>query len=191
MQERFKQLLEEKNLTATRFAAMIKVNASAMSHILNGRSKPGFDVLDKIAQAFPDVNLNWLISGKGSLYNNRISTPAKEVEKIPVQKNLFEEEEKRFPIEEKNTKAEEILRPAVSVASIPTAKGKKVKRIILFFEDGSLISDLKYLYQSDNFFDRLTTIFIQIIVYTFDYFYGDRRIDKISGSDLNSRSACQ
>ena len=136
MQERFKQLLEEKNLTATRFAAMIKVNASAMSHILNGRSKPGFDVLDKIAQAFPDVNLNWLISGKGSLYNNRISTPAKEVE-IPVQKNLFEEEEKRFPIEEKNTKAEEILRPAVSVASIPTAKGKKVKRIILFFEDGS------------------------------------------------------
>ena len=132
MQERFKQLLEEKNLTATRFAAMIKVNASAMSHILNGRSKPGFDVLDKIAQAFPDVNLNWLISGKGSLYNNRISTPAKEVEKIPVQKNLFEEEEKRFPIEE-----EEILRPAVSVASIPTAKGKKVKRIILFFEDGS------------------------------------------------------
>ena len=56
MQERFKQLLEEKNLTATRFAAMIKVNASAMSHILNGRSKPGFDVLDKIAQAFPDVN---------------------------------------------------------------------------------------------------------------------------------------
>ena len=76
-------------------------------------------------------------SGKGSLYNNRISTPAKEVEKIPVQKNLFEEEEKRFPIEEKNTKAEEILRPAVSVASIPTAKGKKVKRIILFFEDGS------------------------------------------------------
>ena len=137
MQERFKQLLEEKNLTATRFAAMIKVNASAMSHILNGRSKPGFDVLDKIAQAFPDVNLNWLISGKGSLYNNRISTPAKEVEKIPVQKNLFEEEEKRFPNKEKNTKAEEILRPAVSVASIPTAKGKKVKRIILFFEDGS------------------------------------------------------
>ena len=129
MQERFKQLLEEKNMTATRFAAMIKVNASAMSHILNGRSKPGFDVLDKIAQAFPDVNLNWLISGKGSLYNNRISTPAKEVEKIPVQN--------RFPIEEKNTKAEEILRPAVSVASIPTAKGKKVKRIILFFEDGS------------------------------------------------------
>lgn len=137
MQERFKQLLEEKNLTATRFAAMIKVNASAMSHILNGRSKPGFDVLDKIAQAFPDINLNWLISGKGSLYNNRISIPVKEVEKIPVQKNLFEEEEKRLPIGEKNTKTEEILQPTVSAVSMSTAKGKKIKRIILFFEDGS------------------------------------------------------
>lgn len=137
MQERFKQLLEEKNLTATRFAAMIKVNASAMSHILNGRSKPGFDVLDKIAQAFPDVNLNWLISGKGSLYNNQISTPVKETEKIPVQKNLFKEEEKHLPVEEKNTKAEEILQPTVSTVSMPTIKGKKIKRIILFFEDGS------------------------------------------------------
>ena len=69
MQERFKLLLEEKGLTATKFAALIKVNASAMSHILNGRSKPGFDVLDKIAQAFPDVNFNLLISGKGYLFN--------------------------------------------------------------------------------------------------------------------------
>lgn len=137
MQERFKQLLKEKKLTATRFAAIIKVNASAMSHILNGRSKPGFDVLDKIAQAFPDVNLNWLISGNGSLYNNQISPPAKEAEKIPVQKNLFEEEQKHLSIEEKNTKEEEISQPAVSTVPMPTSKGKKIKRIILFFEDGS------------------------------------------------------
>ena len=86
MQERFKQLLEEKGLTATKFAALIKVNASAMSHILNGRSKPGFDVLDKIAQAFPDVNLNWLISGKGELFN---ITPDKEKQaEVAVQKSF-------------------------------------------------------------------------------------------------------
>ena len=70
MQERFKQLLKEKNLTAARFAELIQVNASAMSHILNGRNKPGFDVLEKIVQAFPDVNLNWLISGQGNIYNS-------------------------------------------------------------------------------------------------------------------------
>jgi len=136
MQERFKQLLEEKNLTATRFAALIKVNASAMSHILNGRSKPGFDVLDKIAQAFPDVNLNWLISGKGSLYNSDKTEMQREK---PRQTELFEQE-----------KAPEIpVSPApVAPATVPDTpqsvspeviqnNPKKIKRIILFFEDGS------------------------------------------------------
>lgn len=133
MQERFKQLLEEKNLTATRFAAMIKVNASAMSHILNGRSKPGFDVLDKIAQAFPDVNLNWLISGKGSIYN---TSSTNTIKSQPVQKNLFEEEIKP-------EKTPEVAAPPVTpqadiqtvLTTVPVAK--KLKRIILFFEDGS------------------------------------------------------
>lgn len=128
MQDRFKQLLEEKNLTATRFAAIIKVNASAMSHILNGRSKPGFDVLDKIAQAFPEVNLNWLISGKGSLYNNSFTSQ-------PIQQKLFEEE-----IQKKQTISVTTPAPIESVPpkeDIIPVSSKKIKRIILFFEDGS------------------------------------------------------
>lgn len=135
MQDRFKRLLEEKDLTATRFAALIKVNASAMSHILNGRSKPGFDVLDKIAQAFPDVNLNWLISGKGSLYNNTTTNKVPKCE--PLQPSLFPEETKTeskpiaYPISESQDNS---LTAEVSHIS---PNGKKIKRIILFFEDGS------------------------------------------------------
>ncbi|MDE6452172.1 MAG: helix-turn-helix domain-containing protein [Odoribacter sp.] len=130
MQERFKQLLEEKNLTATRFAAMIKVNASAMSHILNGRSKPGFDVLDKIAQAFPDVNLNWLISGKGAIHNNRIlptEIPAQEKEKENTQDSSV------------NTTAPEVEKsqPPLMASGVSGNGCKKIKRIVLFFEDGS------------------------------------------------------
>lgn len=137
MQERFKQLLDEKGLTATKFAAVIKVNASAMSHILNGRSKPGFDVLDKIAQAFPDVNLNWLISGKGTLLNTQAKNPKPE---IPVQRSLFEEEEKKEPVEIE--RKETIVSPPsvateVAAAIMQAPATKKIKRIILFFNDGS------------------------------------------------------
>lgn len=136
MQERFKQLLEEKELTATRFAAMIKVNASAMSHILNGRSKPGFDVLDKIAQAFPDVNLNWLISGKGTIYNNSTVNPIKAQ---PVQKSLFEEEPKKpeAPAEPPVKTAPAGYSAEIGAAVIAAPANKKIKRIILFFDDGS------------------------------------------------------
>lgn len=144
MQERFKRLLEEKQLTATRFAAIIKVNASAMSHILNGRSKPGFDVLDKIAQAFPDVNLNWLISGKGEIFTTSVKKP----ETPPVQSRLFEEEEKKEPVQQpvgrippaQTVPATETVIPAL-LASAPASK--KLKRIILFFDDGSFEDYLK------------------------------------------------
>lgn len=140
MQERFKQLLEEKGLTATKFAALIKVNASAMSHILNGRSKPGFDVLDKIAQAFPDINLNWLISGKGEIFN---TAPEKEKKaKVPVQSSLFEEaetEKQEKAADRPQSPAQPVLSPEAEVASaiMQTPATKKIKRIILFFSDGS------------------------------------------------------
>lgn len=125
MQERFKLLLEDKNLTATRFAAMINVNASAMSHILNGRSKPGFDVLDKIINTFPELNLNWLVSGKGAMYNNG---------KIQTQK------------EEHNIIQDSSLKKKNDVPSpfVPDFKDmdhkKNIKRIILFFDDGTFES---------------------------------------------------
>lgn len=133
MQERFKQLLEEKGLTATRFASMIKVNASAMSHILNGRSKPGFDVLDKIAQAFPELNLNWLISGKGTMYGVPVS---------PVQEVLFQpDDEKKGDKERKEEKSVvPDLKTTVKEVEMPVqqaGKRKNIKRIVLFFEDGS------------------------------------------------------
>ncbi|WP_285826658.1 helix-turn-helix transcriptional regulator [Bacteroides acidifaciens] len=107
MQNRFKQLLEEKNLTANRFAALIKVNASAMSHILNGHRKPGFDVLGKIAQAFPDVNLNWLISGEGPAYNQMADEKPNQDLPLP------------------------------QFVNTTNSSKKRIKRIILFFEDGS------------------------------------------------------
>lgn len=119
MQNRFKQLLEEKNLTANRFAALIKVNASAMSHILNGHRKPGFDVLGKIAQAFPDVNLNWLISGKGPVYNNQISDC-----------NTTEENKTTFQKEEPNLSIPQLMETS-------NISKKRIKRIVLFFENGS------------------------------------------------------
>ena len=133
MQERFKQLLEEKGLTATRFASMIKVNASAMSHILNGRSKPGFDVLDKIAQAFPELNLNWLISGKGTMYGVPVS---------PVQEVLFQpDDEKKGDKERKEEKSiVPDLKTTVEEVEMPVQQEgihKNKKRIDILFTVGN------------------------------------------------------
>ncbi len=121
MQERFKLLLKEKKLTAAQFSNKIHVNPSAMSHILNGRSKPGFDVLDKIGQAFPDINLNWLISGKG----------------VPTKQSIQTSETVELLPDENQDVVDNVLHDPLPTVETKLENKKQIKRIILFFEDGS------------------------------------------------------
>jgi len=65
MVSRFKQLLENLNLTSSEFAGRIGVQRSSVSHVLSGRNKPSVDFLEKIFTVFPDIDPGWLITGKG------------------------------------------------------------------------------------------------------------------------------
>ncbi|MEY8594079.1 helix-turn-helix transcriptional regulator [Butyricimonas hominis] len=134
MQERLNQIIEQRGLTATKFAALIGVNASTISHILAGRNKPGFDIINNIAKTFPDIDLGWLITGNGSMYT---SSSKKENNHFSEEPTLFDLDEPKkqtdTPIQKKEKKTEiEIIGKAI--AKSPT---KKIKRIVLFFEDGS------------------------------------------------------
>ena len=138
MQERLNQIIEKKGLTATKFAAMIGVNASTISHILAGRNKPGFDIISNIAKAYPDISLNWLITGNGSMDDS----PVEKEKKTPVQEptlfNLDENsEEQVMPTPEKNRIISEKDDDQVKMIKTLPKTSKKIKRIILFFEDGS------------------------------------------------------
>ena len=134
MQERLNQIIEQRGLTATKFAALIGVNASTISHILAGRNKPGFDIINNIAKTFPDIDLGWLITGNGSMYT---SSSKKENNHFSEEHTLIDLDEPKkqtdTPIQKKEKKTEiEIIGKAI--AKSPT---KKIKRIVLFFEDGS------------------------------------------------------
>ncbi len=64
MIERFKQLLERLRLSPSEFADRIGVQRSSISHIISGRNKPSIDFLEKILLAFPETDINYLITGK-------------------------------------------------------------------------------------------------------------------------------
>ncbi|MCK5170426.1 MAG: helix-turn-helix transcriptional regulator [Bacteroidales bacterium] len=70
MKERIIQFLSENNLTSTRFADVIGVQRSSISHILSGRNKPSYDFIEKMLIAYPDLNAQWLITGNGDMYTN-------------------------------------------------------------------------------------------------------------------------
>ena len=64
LQKRLQKILEDKNLNASAFARSIDVKKSNLSHIISGRNKPSTDFFIKINNTYPEIDLNWLITGK-------------------------------------------------------------------------------------------------------------------------------
>ena len=102
--ERIQFILDHYNLTAGVFAEKIGIQKSSVSHLLSGRNKPSFQFLSKLVKAFPEINLNWFISGDGDIFNhpeqNIEYANLKDFEKQPeMSKNgtLEEESVKKVP----------------------------------------------------------------------------------------------
>lgn len=79
MKDRIQKIIEEENMSPSRFADEVGLNRPAVSHILNGRNNPGLEALQKILNRFPNINAAWLITGNGNMYdkldNNSIKMP--------------------------------------------------------------------------------------------------------------------
>jgi transcriptional regulator with XRE-family HTH domain len=70
MIERIQLILKTKNISASRFADEIGVQRSSISHILSGRNNPSLELVQKILKRFPDINIEWIMNGKGSMYSS-------------------------------------------------------------------------------------------------------------------------
>lgn len=63
---RLEKIMAYYGLSASAFADKIRVQRSSISHLLSGRNKPSLEFVMKVIKTFPDVNLYWLLNGKGS-----------------------------------------------------------------------------------------------------------------------------
>jgi|AACY02.2.fsa_nt_gi Helix-turn-helix. len=64
---RIAELIETKSLTNKQFADRLSLNPAIVSHILSGRNKPSLYVIQQIEREFTDVNIAYLLNGKGRL----------------------------------------------------------------------------------------------------------------------------
>ena len=104
--KRLEKVIKYYGLTASSFADSIGVQRSSISHLLTGRNKPSLEFVMKVVKTYPEVNLYWLLNGKGSF-------PSK-----PAPTTQTPQPEKAQP--DKTAK-----------------EGKSIKKIIIFYEDGS------------------------------------------------------
>ena len=62
--KRLEKFIEIKKLSKSAFANKIGIQRSTLAHFFSGRNKPSSDFFLKIKETYPDLDLNWLISGK-------------------------------------------------------------------------------------------------------------------------------
>lgn len=70
MNNRLKQFIAAENITQAQFADNINVVRASVSHVLSGRNNPGYDFIKAIMTAYPRLNIEWLMLGKGKMYKD-------------------------------------------------------------------------------------------------------------------------
>ncbi|MHC0445136.1 helix-turn-helix domain-containing protein [Flavobacterium sp. 3-218] len=137
--KRLETVLDYYGLNASAFADKIGVQRSSMSHLLSGRNKPSLDFVMKILEVFPDVDLYWILIGRGNFpktneqENVEISKPSAPI--LPIQnsdQNLFSTFEKNEKEEKSETKK----------SSTPKnvnfdLEDDEIEKIVLFYKNGT------------------------------------------------------
>jgi hypothetical protein len=152
MNERIKQIMQEKGLTTTVFAGETGINPATLSFILNGRidengnrkmQKPSLKVLARILETYPDINPDWLYHGSSPMYNH-------DKQGLVIQPDLFagnvvnsskkptvSEDRKEIGVKTlentcKDTVFQEITPPILT--------SKKIDKIMIFYSDNTFES---------------------------------------------------
>lgn len=79
MNDRLQQFLAAENINQAQFADSIGVARASVSHILAGRNKPGYDFLLNMMRRYPELNIEWLLSGSGKMYKSRLNNDKRQV----------------------------------------------------------------------------------------------------------------
>jgi transcriptional regulator with XRE-family HTH domain len=130
--KRLEIIFDYYSLNASSFADKIGVQRSSLSHLLSGRNKPSLDFILKIIEVFPEVDLYWILNGKGTFPIDikktdliKTETPTPFVQQT-IQENLFSEIAK--PQESK--KVEQLV-------SMPLSDSGEIEKIVFFYKNGT------------------------------------------------------
>lgn len=130
---RITSIMDVYNLNAAEFADKIDVQRSSISHIMSGRNKPSLDFMIKIKDAFPEVQWDWLILGKGTMLksendvmvskSNILSPTSSSEEIIDSQFDLFEDKM-------------EVKTQEKSIPSSKMVSSRKLIKVLFMYSDG-------------------------------------------------------
>ena len=137
MREKLLNLMKSEQLTASKLAELLDIQPSGISHILSGRNKPSFDLVQKILRRFPRVNPDWLLLDKDEMYRTI------DIEPQPATSQSISTEElddtmQQSPASVMTASATNptcASTPAQQIVAACAPKNGNVKRVIVLFDD--------------------------------------------------------
>jgi len=141
MKNRILKILSNENLSATKFADIIGVQRSSISHIISGRNKPSFDFMYRTLEKFPEINAEWLINGNGNMYKEDIKDKTEKkkepelfaVSGIKKDDENIKKDEKTY--ESKNS--EENEKPEKYIVKGKVTNVNNIEKVIILLSNGT------------------------------------------------------
>jgi len=131
--KRLEHIFDYYDLTASAFADKIDVGKATISHLLSGRNNPSLDFVLRVVKTFPEVELYWLLNGKGDFPKSTQDENEKKTQasttSLPSEKPANDHSE---TVSSSDGPQKEILSN--------TSFSKDVERIVIFFKNGTFKS---------------------------------------------------
>ncbi|MDR2388808.1 MAG: helix-turn-helix transcriptional regulator [Tannerellaceae bacterium] len=149
MKDRILQIMHREGLTPAKFAEVIEVQRSTISHIAKARNEPSLDVIKKILEKYPYVDRDWLLFGTGSMVRSKtasktiqpdlfadnipINTPP-QTPIIPPRKTTPPENRREIEVEKPQKNNRPLVQEPVVIKKV---ESRNVSKIMIFYSDNT------------------------------------------------------
>lgn len=154
--DRIELLMKCYELSPSQFADRTGIQRASVSHILSGRNKPSLEVMLKIYDAFPGIDMKWLMTGTGeepvndkseiiqnTLFSDeKISKPHVEiVDSVmePASERPTEQSRPVFQVQPSRQTQSRVLRKSAQGRQLQPQQSvqRRIKEVRIFYTDGT------------------------------------------------------
>ncbi|MBU2930105.1 helix-turn-helix domain-containing protein [Winogradskyella psychrotolerans] len=122
--KRLQKVIDLYNESASSFAEKIGVQRSSISHILSGRNKPSLDFVMKVLHSYPEVELYWLMNGRGD---------------FPSKPKISESPNSNTPVTDTKPQLPDI-KPQLPDSNTTPDESSEIDKIVIFYKNGTFKS---------------------------------------------------
>ena len=134
---RLAEIQKHYKLNNSDFAQTLGISGATLSHIYKGRNNPSLPIFEAIAKHFPDIDLNWLITGsKQMLTSIKTVETNVNINKSPIETYVKNKVDSESPMVDDNAV---YSKKEVSSPFIEKSQENEIIQIITVYKSGEYV----------------------------------------------------